>query len=65
MAVLSLFLFFKIKKENLMEMITQIKQKVANNKKIMQQIKDLKSLSLERSLNTKEREIIVNDTIPS
>ena len=48
-----------------MEMITQIKQKVANNKKIMQQIKDLKSLSLERSLNTKEREIIVNDTIPS
>ncbi len=44
-----------------MEMITQIKQKVANNKKIMQQIKDLKSLSLERSLNTKEREIIVNE----
>ncbi|MDD3834352.1 MAG: hypothetical protein PHS42_02660, partial [Sulfurimonas sp.] len=42
-----------------MKIITQIKQKVANNKKIMQQIKELKNLSLERSLNKNEREIII------
>lgn len=44
-----------------MEIITQIKQKVANNKKIMQQIKELKCLSLERALNIEERKIIANE----